>query len=219
MAMTEADRQEQLLRIESNYALGETTGGIALIVLTILALAKVDPMLLNGIAVIVAGIALLIEDGTLTGQFGGMVARVPAYRAGAAPTADRITAGTLAGVSGVVLGILAILGIASAVLTAAAIVVFGAAVLFDFSARARTAALRTTMSRESSEESARMAVAAAPVTNSSAMLVSLALLTLGILALAGLASSILVTVALLGFGGYLFLQNAAMAGSFLGTAS
>ena len=85
MAMTEADRQEQLLRIESNYALGETTGGIALIVLTILALAKVDPMLLNAIAVIVAGVALLIEDGVLTGQFGGMIARVPADRAGARP--------------------------------------------------------------------------------------------------------------------------------------
>jgi hypothetical protein len=218
MAMTEADRQEQLLRIKSNYALGETTGGIALIVLTILALAKVDPMLLNGIAVIVAGIALLIEDGTLTGQFGGMVARMPAHRAGAAPTADRIAAGTLAGGSGVVLGILAILGIASTVLTAAAIVVFGAAVLFDFSAYSRTTALRT-MSGESSEESARMAFTAAPGTNSSAMLISLALITLGILALAGLASSILVTVGLLGFGGYLFLQNAAMAGSFLGTAS
>ncbi|MBV8771275.1 MAG: hypothetical protein JO166_02925 [Deltaproteobacteria bacterium] len=216
MAMTEADRQEQLLRIESNYALGETTGGIALIVLTILALAKVDPMLLNAIAVIVAGVALLIEDGVLTGQFGGMIARVPADRAGAGPTADRITAGTLAGVSGVVLGILAILGIASVVLTAAAIIIFGAAVLFDFSARARTAALRT-MSGESSEQSVRIAFAA-PGINSSAMLVSLALITLGILALAGLVSSILVTVGLLGFGGYLFLQNAAMAGSFLGTA-
>jgi hypothetical protein len=218
MAISETDRQEQLLAIESNYALGETSGAIALIVLTILALAKVDPMLLNAIAVIVAGLALLIEDGSLTGQFGGIVARVPARRAGTAPAADRISAGTLAGVSGVVLGILAILGIASEVLTAAAIVIFGAAVLFDFSARAHTAALRE-MTGESSEESVRVELATAPSTNSSAMLISLALITLGILALAGLANSILVTVGLLGLGGYLFLQNAAMAGSVFGAAS
>jgi hypothetical protein len=217
MATTEADKQE-LLGLRLNYSLGETGGGIALIVLSILALAKMDPMLLNAIAVILAGIALLIEDRSLLTKYAGALSYAPAYGPGTSTAPDGVSAGTLAGISGIVLGILAILGIAAATLTAVAIVIFGAAVLFDFAARAQIMALRM-VDRESSEQSAKLALTAASSTNTSAMLVGVALITLGILALAGLTTSILVTVALLGLGAYLFLQNAAVAGSLFGTAS
>jgi hypothetical protein len=212
MATTEADKQ-QLLGLGLNYSLGETGGGIALIVLSILALAKMDPMLLNAIAVILAGIALLIEDGSVSSKYNGALS--PAYRLQASTTPGGVSAGTLAGISGIVLGILAILGVAAVTLTAVAIVIFGAALLFDLAARAQITALMT-LNWQSSGESARSAVAAASSINSSAMLVSAALITLGILALAGLASSLLITVALLGLGAYLFLQNAAFARSLFG---
>ena len=216
MATTEADKEE-LLGLGLNYSLGETCGGIALIVLGILALAKIDPMLLNAIAVILAGIALLIEEGSLSTKYAGASSYGKAYGLETSPALDGVSAGTLAGISGIVLGILAILGIGAATLTAVAIVIFGAAVLFDFVARAQLTALRT-VNREDSERSARLALATASSMNTAAMLVGVALITLGILALAGM-TSILVTVALLGLGAYLFLQNAAVAGSFFGAAS
>ncbi len=216
MATTEADKQA-LLGAEFNYSLGESSGGIALIVLAILALAKVDPMLLNAIAVIVAGIALLIEDRSIRTRYADALSYAAARSPEAATAPDGVSAGTLAGISGIVLGILAILDIAAAVLLAVAIIVFGAAVLFDFAAGAQTTMLRT-MDREGSEQSARTVHAAAPVWNSS-ILIAVALITLGILALAGLTSSILITVGLLGLGTYLFLQNAVFAESLFGTAS
>jgi hypothetical protein len=208
MAMTEADRQE-LLGLGLNYSLGETGGGIALIVLGILALAKLDPMLLNAIAVILAGIALLIENRSPYGSY------APASGLQTSASYEGISAGTLAGISGIVLGILAILDINAATLTAVAIVVFGAAVLLDFAARAQILTRRM-VNREGSEQSAKFSAASV---NSSAMLVGVALITLGILALAGLTTSILVTVALLGLGAYLFLQNAAVAVSLFGVES
>jgi hypothetical protein len=70
MATTEADKRA-LLGLEYNYSLGETSGGIALIALTIIALAKVDPLLLNAIAVIVAGLALLLEGRSLMAIYAG----------------------------------------------------------------------------------------------------------------------------------------------------
>jgi hypothetical protein len=221
MATTEADKQA-LLGLEFNYSLGESSGGIALIVLAILALAKVDPMLLNAIAVIVAGIALLIEDRSIRARYAGVLPYAAARSPEAATAPDGVSAGTFAGISGIVLGILAILGIAAAVLTAIAIIVFGAAVLLDFATRPHTAAhtmMLRTIDREAPEQSTIMMRAAAPAWNSSAVLIAVALITLGILALAGLTSSILITVGLLGLGAYLFLQNAAFAESLLGMAS
>ena len=216
MATTEADKQE-LLGVGFNYSLGETGGGIALIVLSILALAKMEPMLLDAIAVILAGIALLIEDGSLSSTYAGALSYAPAYGRQSSTAPDGVNAGTLAGISGIVLGILAILGIAPVTLTAVAIIIFGAAVLFDFAARAQIMALRM-VNRESSEQSAKLALAAASSSNTSAMLVGVALITLGILALAGL-TTILITVALLGLGAYLFLNNAGVAASLFGMAS
>jgi hypothetical protein len=213
-----------VLGLEFNYSLGETSGGIALIVLAILALAKVDPMLLNAIAVIVAGIALLIEDRSVRARYGGVMSYAAARSPETATTPDGVSAGTLAGISGIVLGILAILGIAAAVLMAVAIIIFGAAVLFDFAVGAQTTMFRQItmfrmMDREGSEQAIRIGRAPASTWNSSAVLIAVALITLGIRALAGLTTSILVTVGLLGLGAYLFLQNAAIAGSLLGTAS
>jgi hypothetical protein len=213
MATTEADKQG-LLGFELNYSLGESTGAIALIVLAILALAKMDPMLLNAIAVIIAGIALLLEDGSLMSRYASVSPYVAA-RGSAASTSDGITAGTFAGMSGIVLGILAILGIAAEVLAAVAVIVFGAAVLFEFATRAQTAALRM-MIGENPDQVAGVAFAETTRRNTSAMLIAVALITLGILALAGLMSSVLVTVGLLGLGAYLFLQSAAAAGSLMG---
>jgi hypothetical protein len=217
MATTEADKQA-LMGLEFNYSLGETSGGIALIVLAILALAKIDPMLLNAIAVIVAGIALLVEDRNIRARQAGLMSYTAAYTPESAAVSGGVSAGTLAGITGIVLGILAILGIAAVVLTAVALIVFGAAVLFDFAAGAQAMVVRP-MYREGVEQSVRVMRTAAPAWNSSAMLIAVALITLGILALAGLVSSILVTVGLLGLGAYLFIQNAAIAGSLFGTTA
>jgi hypothetical protein len=175
-------------------------------------------MLLNAIAVILAGVALLMDDGITSSKYTGALFYSPAYTRQASTAVDGISAGTLAGISGIVLGILAILGIATVTLTAVAVIIFGAAILFEFAARTQTMMLRMA-SRESPEPAARLVLTTAPSMNTAAMLIGVALITLGILAVAGLTTSILVTIALLGLGAYLFLQNVGIAGALFGTRS
>src|SRR5690349_15166598 len=111
-------------------------------------------MLLNEIAVIVAGIALLVEDRNIRARQAGLMSYTGGYTPEAAADSGGVSAGTLAGITGIVLGILAILGIVAVVLTAVALIVFGAAVLFDFAAGAQAMVVRP-MYREGVEQSVR----------------------------------------------------------------
>jgi hypothetical protein len=215
MATTEADRQA-LLGIGTSSSLGEGMGGVALIVLGILALARIDPLLLNPIAVIIGGVALLVVDGSLAARYANVLSHSSASDLDSSSLADGMSAGVLAGIVGIVLGILAVIRVAPGALTAIAIIVFGAAVLFDFVARAQIRALKM-VTGASSEHSARLAMAAAASTNTGGALVGVGLITLGILSLTGLVSSILVTVALLSFGAYLFLDSTAITNAIFGT--
>lgn len=214
MATTEAEKQELMSQAGAS-SLTATASGIALVTLGILALARVDPPLLNAIAVIVAGLALFFEGGAISARYARTLAETPAHELDAAALATGMNAGVLAGTAGVVLGILAILGLAAESLTGVAIIVFGAAVLFDYAAKAQMKALRMA-GREGSETAARVALAAASATNTAAILVGIGLITLGILALAGAASSTLSSVALLSLGAYLFLDATSVAGRVFG---
>ncbi|MGH7782120.1 MAG: hypothetical protein ACREQR_20085 [Candidatus Binataceae bacterium] len=215
MATTEADKQA-LVGLGTRSSLGGSVGGIVLIILGILALARIDPLLLTPIAVIVGGIALLIEDGNLAARYVNALSHLPGENLDVSALADGMSAGVLAGVGGIVLGILALIGIAPEPLASVAIIIFGAAVLFDFAARTQIKALKV-INSGSSERSARLAIAAASSTSTAGALVGVGLVTLGILALAGLVPWILVAVALLSFGVYLFLDSTAVATAVFGT--
>jgi hypothetical protein len=140
MSMTEAAKRD-FLEVGPGI-LGEQSGaGIALAVLGILALANVDPALLNSIAVVVAGIALTAAGVSLSTRY----ARTLRTAAGEGPNlrewSAELSAGVLGGAAGVVLGILAILGIATEILIPIGLIVFGAAVLLDFGAEAHIKAV------------------------------------------------------------------------------
>jgi hypothetical protein len=122
-----------------------------------------------------------------------------------------LNAGVFGGISGVVLGILAILNVAPHTLIAVAAIVFGAAVLFDFAPRSHLRALRMTTS-DPGEHSARVALAAASSSSTAAIFTGVALITLGILALAGLDVVVLTAAGLLGLGAYLLMEDSSITG-------
>lgn len=212
MAVTEAGRRELFKRMTADMGvtLDETIGGLALIVLGILALAKLNPPLLNSIATIVAGVALTIISAGLAVELSRALSEYVGRPVDTGEFAKGLNAGVLGGIAGVVLGMLAILDVARAALIAVALIVFGAAVLFDFIASAQARSLRM-MTGDTSEQSAR-AVAVASSTDTATIAAGVALITLGILALSGVAGEILVSVALLSLGGYLFLEGSAVVG-------
>jgi hypothetical protein len=196
-------------------AVGGLPAALALVVLGILALARIAPLTLVSIAVIVAGLLLVIDSAALTQQIAGALNAKSGHNLNAAELPNGLNAGVLGGISGIVLGILAILGIATQTLIAVAAIVFGAAVLFDFTARAQAHALRMT-THETPEQSAKLALAAASSTNTAALFAGVGLITLGILALAGIADEVLIAVAFLGLGAYFLLAEASEAGRLLG---
>src|SRR5260370_10100783 len=115
--------------------LADAIGGIATVVLTILALAGVHREIILPIAVIVFGAALLIQGGTMLSEYAGII--FPAGSTGA--SSEQFGVGSLSslflvGVAGIVLRILALLGISPEILTAIAVIAYGSALMLTSNA-------------------------------------------------------------------------------------
>ena len=218
MAISESERT-RLAReneaAEMALSVGAMPAALALVILGILALAKIYPLLLISIAVIVAGVLLVIDSAALTQQIATALSGRAGDNLDAGELPAALNAGVLGGITGIVLGILATLGVAPEILIAVAAIVFGTAVLFDFAARSQAHALRM-MTRETTEQSAKLALAAASSTGTAALFAGVALITLGILTLAGIGGEVLIAVAFLGLGVYVLLEDASIAAHFMG---
>ena len=109
----------------------EGAAGIAVIVLAILALASISPGVLTPIAAIVIGVGLLIEAANTGIEYSRVSAR--GVQSGAVQTAQLgadVSVELMAGVAGIVLGVLALIGAATDMhLLPAALIVFGGAML------------------------------------------------------------------------------------------
>ena len=211
MAISEAARWREMGLGTASEEAGE---GVALVVLGILALAHVEPTILNSIAVIFAGIVLVVEGAMLSARYSKALARVSPETVNLTESSGTMTSSVLAGIAGIVLGILAIIGVATEPLIAVALIVFGAAVLFDYTARAHLRALRM-MGGAMPGESARIAMSAASTTNTAGVLVGVGLVTLGILSLVHIVPVVLAAASFIGLGAYLLLEGTAASGWLL----
>jgi hypothetical protein len=210
MAISEAARFREL----SLGTAGEEAGeGVALVVLGILALAKVDPTLLNSIAVIVAGIALLVEGAAVSVKYARAASRV-ATQPIATESSGGVASSLIGGLTGIVLGILAIIGISSFPLIGVALIVFGASVLFDHVARTQMRTLRMA-GDTTTVESPRAAASIVTSSNTAGILVSVGLVTLGILVLIQTIPDVLASAAFVALGAYLLLESVAASGWLL----
>jgi hypothetical protein len=164
----------------------EAVLGVGAVVLSILGLAGVLPGFMASLCAIGLGIAFLVESGLV----GAVLARsrkqgdVRAFRAGVGGT---VMVQALAGLTGVLLGILALAGFDRLVLLAVVAVVFGVSLLMAYDHR---------------EE----------IPSSSRVLIGVGTGVLGILALVETPSATLILVALLLVG-----TAAVLAGSTMGT--
>jgi hypothetical protein len=105
----------------------EIIGGVAAIVLTILGLAKVAPGLMLTIATITVGAALVFEGSSIAAEYSQIVAKATEGVMETVEMGGGMTAEMLAGITGIVLGILALLGLDPLTLSASAVIVYGAA--------------------------------------------------------------------------------------------
>jgi hypothetical protein len=180
------------------------------VVLGILGLVGLFPTELAAIAVIALGVMLLSEGASIMFRAYALLAEAGAGETLAVSEVSRaITAEFLAGVAGVVLGILALVGIAPLTLVSVAVIAYGAmlmvssggAIGFDWPAIGENERVRRLV------RSLRGAAADAQ------LLVGLAAVVLGILGLIGIKAVTLVLVALLAIGAAALLRSSAVGGA------
>jgi hypothetical protein len=212
MAMTEDTRS--MLATESGGSIVEAAGGVAVIVLAIIGLARGGGFL-TAIAMIVLGIALLAEGGSIAAQFSRLLSAVTGGAVGAMELGSGMTAEILAGGAAIVLGILGLVGLHPMVLLPAAVIAVGGSLVMTSSAveRLNQIKLQAAGLSEIAQKVAQTAVSGAIGTQ---VLAGVAAVVLGILALVSQDyAATLTLVGLLVLGAAMTLTGTALAGRFL----
>jgi hypothetical protein len=222
MAMTSFG--ETLTR-EKNAAYGgfaDAIGGLATVVLAIVGLAGVHQPLLVAVAIIVFGVALMIQGGAMLSEYAGFMfpsgARAPfvGHFGG-----SNLSSVFLAGGAGIIFGILALLHIEAAGLTAIALIVFGAALVLSSNAVWNLYMLKhAAMTSGETEPMSGGEVLASQMASGSAgiqAVAGIAAVVLGVLALAGTGvdSIVLILVALLIVGITIVLSGSTWSGTVM----
>lgn len=184
----------------------EAVAGLAVVILSILGLAAVSPTFLVAIAVIVFGVELLLSGSASAAGLVRVLEQRPDGGAGNGSPMSGLSTIFLAGVAGIVLGILALLDVSSMHLVSIAVIAFGAALLISSNANMRLRIME--IGAESRDRAG--AKLAEGVTSDTAGLQTMSGLTaivLGILALAGFVPVTLTLVALLAMSGFGVLSS------------
>lgn len=182
--------------------------GLAAAVLSILGLAGAYGFTLLPVATVVLGLAMIIEARVVIRRFAAVMLELGEVR-GYRTTAGGMSIEALAGIAGVTLGLLAMLGMNPETLCAIAVIIYGSAVLFTIG----TITMINSIIASGSSKNPLARAMAASVYNTSSdvrVLVGMGTLTLGILALVGIHPQTMVLTAVLSVGGSLFLETFAL---------
>jgi hypothetical protein len=197
----------------------DAIGGIATIVLAIVALAGIASGTIPAIAIIVFGAALLIQGGAMLSEYSHIIFPTGAANA----SVEQFGGGSLSavfmvGAAGVVLGVLALLGIAPAALTAIAVIAFGSALILSSNSVRHLYLLKASTSRMAGTQVAGEFLAGEMTASSAGIqtLAGLAAIILGILAVSGHDPAVLTLVALLVLGATVVLTGSTLSGLVLG---
>ena len=193
----------------------DALGGIATIVLAVIALSGTKADIRLPIATIVFGAALLIQGGAMLSEFAQTDATADAS---GAVSGGGLSGLFLVGVAGIVLGVLALLGVYPLVLTSAATIAFGGALVVSASAVSQLLTMRSVAARFPARGSMLRFVASDVAAGSSGIqgMAGLAAIVLGILAVSGRASLALTLVALLVAGAALVMTGSTLSGTMIG---
>jgi hypothetical protein len=192
--------------------LTEGAAGIAVIVLAIIALAGVSVEGLTSIAAIVIGVGLMVQAFNSAAEHSKMMTASAATAAHGAEFGGDVMVDCMCGLTGIVLGILALVGTGAAHLLPPALIVFGAALLVGgaVSARPRTVAV----SGPGTEVSA-VTYQGSAAAGGMEILIGLAAIVLGILSLLMTAGWVLLLVGFIAVGAAMLLVSATFSGAVM----
>jgi hypothetical protein len=191
--------------------LTEGAAGIAVIVLAIIALAGVSAEALTSIAAIVIGVGLMIQAFNSAAEHSKMTANA-ATGGHATELGGDVMVDCMCGLTGIVLGILALVGTGAAHLLPPALIVFGAALLVDGAVSMRAKTLPTS---DSGSEVLAVTYRGSPAAGGMEILIGLAAIVLGILSLLMTGAWVLVLVGFIAVGAALLLASATFNGAVM----
>lgn len=179
--------------------------GLSAAVLAILGLAGGYTDMLLSVATVVLGIAMIIEGRVVIGRFSSVMREIGEIQ-GFRTTYGGMSIEVLAGIAGVTLGMLSLMGVNPTMLCSSAVIVSGAAVLFSAST---IAMINSIIASGGSKNPILQSVAASMSATSSdvRVLVGIGALTLGILAVLKINPQTLALTGVLSLGGSLFLET------------
>jgi hypothetical protein len=189
----------------------ESIGGIAVVILSIIGLAGSLQAGVAAVSVVLIAASLLLECGTLAANYRQRLSNVAEGSARSSGLDGLVTFEFMAGIAGILLGVLALLGVATWTLISVGVIVLGCAFLLNSGAAMRL------HSKLASEVHAQELSSGMPGDTMSAagvgghMLIALAAVVLGLLALLNISPVVLNLVALLALGVSILLS-----GSFFG---
>jgi hypothetical protein len=192
----------------------EAIGGVAAVVLTIIGLATIEPRFMVSISTIALGVALLFEGGLVAAEYSKVINQSGKGTLAAAEFGGGLSAQAMAGVAGIVLGILALLNLEPTILLGSAAIVLGAGIVLSSGVATQLNSVKIELS-EGHEVARRAAQEAVSATAGLQVLSGIAAAVLGILALIGLAPIILTLVAMLVIGSSVLLSSTAVSGRML----
>lgn len=194
-------------------ASAEVVGGIGAVVLAILGLANVAQAIVIPIAAIVLGLAFILESGAIAAEYFRVTGMTEGQRA-EGDFSSGLSMKVIAGVSAIVLGILALIGLVPMVLMAVATVVFGASLMLS----SATATEFYDVEERATAKPHPIIHGLATWTVGLQMVGGLATTVLGILALAGLSTTTVVLVAVLIVGLSILVSGPATTGKMFSSA-
>lgn len=207
------DKEKTLKEIVAGGSLSSAIFGVGAGVLAILALVGIYPMLFAAIATILVGVAFLVEGGVIVSQISHLTLE-PATRRETEAIGQGMAMESLAGIAGIVLGILALIGINPMTLLAVSAIVYGCGVLMESGAMARLNILILSGSHLENQ-SQSLAYETLNATAGLDTICGFAGIVLGILALAGISPLGLILVSMLAFGCVQLLSGTALTSKVL----
>ena len=189
--------------------LTEGAAGIAVIVLAVIALAGTSSSALASIVTILVGVGLMVQ------AFTSAVENSKVIAADAAPIPDlggEVMVDGLSGFTGIVLGILALVGVNAPYLVPSALIVFGGALLLSGAIGLRPRASQSAALGGQTQVASYQSSAAA---SGMEILIGIAAIVLGILSLTFVGSWVLALVGFIAVGAALLMVSATFSGTMM----
>jgi hypothetical protein len=192
--------------------LTEGAAGIAVIVLAIIALAGVSAEALTSIAAIVIGVGLMVQAFNSAAEHSKTMTADAAAGVHRAEFGGDVMVDSMCGLTGIVLGILALVGMNAAHLLPPALIVFGGALLVSGAVSARPT---TVAMSGSGSEALAVTHRGSAAAGGMEILIGLAAIVLGILSLLMTGTWVLVLVGFIAVGAAMLLVSATFSGAVM----